>query len=143
MLGDAAFGTALHAYMDRWHGKHPIPWDFFNTFNDVTGRNLNWFWNAWYFSNNYIDLAVNSVTKAGNGYAVVLDNIGGMPAPVDLQASYADGTSETFHETPAIWGADQKRATVSIATGKTLKALTLNGGIWMDADTSNNSWGQK
>jgi hypothetical protein len=32
---------------------------------------------------------------------------------------------------------------VSIATSKTLKALTLNGGIWMDADTSNNSWGQK
>ena len=37
MLGDAAFRHALHAFMDRWHGKHPIPWDFFNTFNDVTG----------------------------------------------------------------------------------------------------------
>jgi hypothetical protein len=143
LLGDAAFGTALHAYMDRWHGKHPIPWDFFNTFNDATGRNLNWFWNAWYFTNNYIDLAVNSVTKAGDGYTVVIDNIGGMPAPVDLLATYTDGTSETVHETPSIWAADLKRATVSIATSKTLKALTLNGGIWMDADTSNNSWGQK
>jgi hypothetical protein len=62
---------------------------------------------------------------------------------VDLLATYTDGTSETVHETPSIWAADLKRATVSIATSKTLKALTLNGGIWMDADTTNNSWGQK
>ena len=38
LLGDAEFKKCLHAYMDRWHGKHPIPWDFFNTFNDVTGQ---------------------------------------------------------------------------------------------------------
>ena len=50
MLGDAAFRKALHAFIDRWHGKHPIPWDMFNTFNDVTGQNLNWFWNKWYFT---------------------------------------------------------------------------------------------
>jgi len=143
LLGDAAFGKALHAFMDRWHGKHPIPWDFFNTFNDVTGQNLNWFWNAWYFSNSYIDLALNGVTKTGNGYTAVIDNIGGMPAPGDLQASYTDGSSETIHETPAIWAADQRRATVSIATDKTLRALTLNGGIWMDADTTNNKWAQR
>ncbi|PYO50551.1 MAG: aminopeptidase, partial [Gemmatimonadetes bacterium] len=48
-LGDATFGRALHEFMDRWHGKHPIPWDFFNTFNNVTGQNLNWFWNSWFF----------------------------------------------------------------------------------------------
>ena len=118
LLGDAAFGKALHAYMDRWHGKHPIPWDFFNTFNDVSGRNLNWFWNAWFFSNSYIDLAVTSVTKTGDGYAVVIDNVGGMPAPVDLVVRYADGTTETVHQTPAIWQANQKRATVAITTKK-------------------------
>ncbi|HEV2644529.1 MAG TPA: M1 family metallopeptidase, partial [Candidatus Elarobacter sp.] len=39
LLGDAEFRKSLHAFMDRWHGKHPIPWDFFNTFNDVSGKN--------------------------------------------------------------------------------------------------------
>ena len=29
--------------MDRWNGKHPAPWDFFYTFNDVSGQDLNWF----------------------------------------------------------------------------------------------------
>jgi hypothetical protein len=143
MLGDAAFGKALHAFMDRWHGKHPIPWDFFNTVNDVTGQKLNWFWNSWYFSNNYIDLAVGGVEKTGDGYNVVINNIGGMPTPVDIEAHYGDGSSEVIHETPAIWAADQRRATVTISTNKSLQSLALNGGIWMDADSTNNHWSQR
>ncbi|MFL5553046.1 MAG: M1 family metallopeptidase [Gemmatimonadaceae bacterium] len=140
LLGDAEFGRALHAYMDRWHGKHPIPWDFFNTFNNVTGRNLNWFWNPWFFSNDYIDLAVRSVEKKGNGYTVVIDNIGGMLAPVDVHLGFADGTTQVVHETPAIWAANQRQATLAIPTSKTIQSLTLDGGIWMDADTTNNRW---
>lgn len=143
LLGDATFKKALHAYIDRWHGKHPSPWDFFNTFNNVSGRNLNWFWNNWYFSNNYIDLAVTSVTKSGNGYSLVIDNIGGMDAPVDVHVQYSDGATDTIHETPTIWEANQKQATVRIPTRKTIRALDLDGGIWMDADTTNNRWTAK
>jgi hypothetical protein len=29
--------------MARWHGKHPLPWDTFNPFNDASGQNYNWF----------------------------------------------------------------------------------------------------
>jgi hypothetical protein len=143
MLGDAAFGKALHGFMDRWHGKHPIPWDFFNSVNDITGQNLNWYWNSWYFSNSYIDLAIGSVEKTGNGYSVVLNNIGGMPVPVDLEAHYGDGSNEVVHETAAIWAPNQRRATVTISTSKTLQSLGLNGGIWVDADSTNNRWTQK
>jgi hypothetical protein len=71
---------------------------------------------------------------------VVLDNIGGMPAPVDLQLSYSDGTSGTVHETPVIWQADQARATLKIPTRKTLASLKLEHQIWMDADTTNDIW---
>ena len=140
LLGDDMFRRALHAFMDRWHGRHPIPWDFFNTVNDVAGRNLDWFWKGWFFSNGYIDLAVAGVEKAANGYAVVIDNVGGMPAPVDLLARFGDGTSEVIHETPSIWEADQRKTTVSIPTAKSLESLRLEGGIWMDADSTNNHW---
>ncbi len=140
LLGDALFGKALHAYIDRWHGKHPIPWDFFYTFNDVTGRNLDWFWNNWYFSTDYIDLGIASVTRAGSGYRVVLDNIGGMTAPVDLTLTYADGSTRTLHQSPAIWQANQQRATVVVPGGKALRSVALDGGIWVDADTTNNTW---
>jgi hypothetical protein len=143
MLGDVLFKQCLLAYMDRWHGKHPTPWDFFFTFNNVSGKNMNWFWDSWFFRNHYIDLSINSVVKSGGGYAITLMNIGGMPAPADLQINYADGTKETLHQTPAIWQKDSRKAIVNIKTGKKVSAITLDGGIFMDADEANNQWKEK
>ncbi|HET6762190.1 MAG TPA: M1 family metallopeptidase, partial [Longimicrobiaceae bacterium] len=110
MLGDAEFRRALHGYMSRWNGKHPLPWDFFNSINDVTGRNLNWFWNNWFFSNHYIDLAVGSVAPSAGGYAVQVRNVGGMAAPFDLRVRYRDGTTESLHQTSALWERNQEQA---------------------------------
>ena len=39
LMGDVAFKAALHEFMARWNGKHPLPWDMFNTFNDASGQN--------------------------------------------------------------------------------------------------------
>jgi len=140
MLGDDLFRKCLHAFMDRWHGKHPIPWDFFYTFNDVSGMDLNWFWNAWYFSNNYIDFGIQGVSNTRQGYAVTINNIGGYPAPMDVVVQYTDNTSETLHQAPVLWKADLKQAVVNIVTKKTVRSVSLNGGIFMDADETNNSW---
>ena len=143
LLGDEMFKKCLQAYMERWHGKHPTPWDFFYTFNNVSGKNLNWFWNNWFFSNNYIDLAVTDVKKTANGYTVSLKNIGGMAAPVNVIATYDNDSTETFHQTPSIWMNDQKQTTININTKKKIKSLTLDGSIYMDADESNNTWKTK
>ncbi len=140
LLGDAMFKKCLQAFIARWHGKHPIPWDFFNTFNNVSGENLNWFWRDWYFSDDYIDLAVAGVTHTAKGYAVAVKNIGGMDAPFDLVLKYSDGSTDSLHETPAVWRANQARATIAVPTAKTLTSVSIDGGIWMDADTSNNRW---
>jgi hypothetical protein len=75
LLGDELFKKCLHEYMNRWHGKHPLPWDFFFTFNDVTKKNLNWFWSNWFFSHNYIDLAIKSTTRSGNDYSITIENM--------------------------------------------------------------------
>ncbi|HEX7020003.1 MAG TPA: M1 family metallopeptidase [Gemmatimonadaceae bacterium] len=143
LLGDALFKKCLQAYMDRWHGKHPTPWDFFDTFNDVSGRDLNWFWNNWYFTNGYIDLAVTKVARTRSGYAVTLNNVGGFVAPVDLVLTFADGATTTIHETPSIWQNNQRTTTLSVPTHKVLRSLVLDGGIWVDADSTNNTWSAK
>ncbi len=139
LLGDSLFRKCLNGYMIRWNGKHPTPWDFFFTFNDIAGRNLNWFWNSWYFSTSYIDLAVKERKKTKNGYSVTLTNHGGMPAPTDLIVNYTDGSSDTLHQSPGIWEKNSREATVTIITRKEIKSLLLNGGIWMDADERNNT----
>ena len=140
LLGDELFAKCLHAYMDRWHGKHPIPWDFFATFNDVSHQDLNWFWQRWYFDNSYIDLGVTAVRPVRGGYEIALRNRGGMPAPVDLLLTYADGSTTTLHQTPALWQRDAAQATVPVRTTKALKSVRLDGGIWMDADTTDIVW---
>ncbi|RIV23789.1 M1 family peptidase [Fibrisoma montanum] len=143
LLGDEGFRKGLHAFISRWNGKHPTPWDMFYTFNDATGKNLNWFWQNWFFSNNYIDHAIRQVTTSAGQTTVTLQNIGGYVAPVDMVVQYTDGTKETFHQSPAIWQANQSQAVVKLPTKKTMQSLALEGGVFMDADRSNNTWKAK
>ena len=140
LLGDVLFKKCLHEYMNRWNGKHPTPWDFFYSFNDAAGKNLNWFWHNWFFTNGFIDLAVDKVAKEKKGYTINLKNIGGFVAPVDMMVEYVDGSKETLHQTPELWFANQKEAVIKIATKKVIKSIKLDGGIFMDADVSNNTW---
>src|SRR2546423_15060967 len=105
LLGDAEFGRALHGFMDRWHGKHPIPWDFFNTVNNVTGRNLNWFWNSWYFSNNYIDLAVAGGKKNSDGYTIIINKNCGKPTAPAIEGGDGGGMDLGNTEAPPDLGA--------------------------------------
>jgi len=140
MLGDELFKKCLHEYMSRWHGKHPIPWDFFYTFNDVSKLDLNWFWTNWFFTNNYIDLAVQKVTPGSTGYTIDIQNIGGYVAPFDVKITYTDGTTEAKHFSSSVWKQNQKFTTVDIATAKKIQALVIDGGIFMDANIADNIW---
>ena len=140
LLGDALFQRALHAYMATWHGKHPSPWDFFYSFNGASGRDLNWFWKAWYFEPSYIDLALLEPRHAAGGYTLTVRNVGGMPAPFDVVLTFADGSTRRMHQTPAVWEKNLETATVQLKTGKTLRSAKLEGGIWMDAAEGDNAW---
>ena len=132
MLGDALFKKSLHEYMDRWHGKHPIPWDYFNSMSNASGQDLTWFFNNWFFSNGYIDLAVGPVA----GSSVTVNNLGGFAAPFDMQLEYTDGTRETLHQTAAVWRTNQQQAVIT--TPKAVKSVKLDGGIFMDANEKDN-----
>lgn len=143
LLGDTLFKKCLLEYMRRWNGKHPVPWDFFYTFNDVSKRNLNWFWHNWFFEPSYIDIAIKNVKPNGKKYILTLENIGGMTAPVNVIINYKDGTKETLHQTPAIWEKDQKFASVTLGVKKAVDTILLEGGIYMDANTADNKWTAK
>lgn len=139
-LGEELFLKALHGFMDRWNGKHPIPWDLFYSFNDITKENLDWFWNSWYFSNNYIDLSINKVKLSGKKATIQLENIGGMPAPFDILVKTKNGEIKTFHQTPEVWKKNCTMTTITLKNVKDIVEVKIDGGIWMDADVSNNVW---
>ncbi|HVF97931.1 MAG TPA: M1 family metallopeptidase, partial [Flavisolibacter sp.] len=140
LLGDAMFKKALQEYMAGWNSKHPLPWDFFNSFSSSTGQNLNWFWNRWFFTGGYIDLSLKSVKAVGNGTTVSIQNVGGLPAPFDVVVVYTDNAEERFHQTPVVWQKDGRTADITIKTKKAVASVKLNGGIFMDATPKDNEW---
>jgi hypothetical protein len=140
MLGDDLFGKVLRVYMERWNGKHPIPWDFFFSINEGAAQNLNWFWNNWFFSNNYIDLGIEKVTVKGNDYTVAVKNTGGFAVPFDVKVVYSDGKEQVTHITPAIWKSGQKQVDVEVRANQVVKSIVIDGGIFMDAKPVDNNW---
>ncbi|KRD12766.1 aminopeptidase [Flavobacterium sp. Root901] len=139
LLGDDLFKKSLHHYMETWNGKHPIPWDYFNSMNTGSGKNLNWFFNNWFFTNNYIDLSVKEVSKN----TIAVENKGGFAIPFDVNIVYSDDSTETIHQTPAVWEKNQKAVSVALKNKKQIKKVTLDGGIFLDATPDNNIWVSK
>ncbi|NML65294.1 M1 family metallopeptidase [Hymenobacter sp. RP-2-7] len=137
MLGDELFKKSLHAYMDRWHGKHPIPWDYFNSMSSASGQDLTWFFQNWFFTNNYIDLALTKADKTAQGTAITVQNVGGFAVPVDLKVTYADGSTETVHRTPEIWQADQKQTVITLPGTKAVRSVAFDHGLYLDYDKKN------
>lgn len=141
MLGDDLFRKSLQGFMQRWHGKHPIPWDMFYSFSNLSGRDLGWFWNNWFFTTSYIDIAVDQVTPTrGSGALLTVRNVGGFFVPFDVQLTYADGSTETLHQTAAVWEKNGQLATVPLKGTKKIASLKLAGGKWVDATPADNSW---
>ncbi|MCM8759386.1 MAG: hypothetical protein NC906_06405, partial [Candidatus Omnitrophica bacterium] len=44
-LGDSVFDAAMHEYFNRWKFKHPQPADLKNVLEEISGKNLDWFFN--------------------------------------------------------------------------------------------------
>lgn len=142
MLGDTLFKKCLHAYMNNWHGKHPIPWDYFYSFNTAAGQNLNWFWNNWYFSNNYIDLTLADVKLNARKASLRIINTGGFAIPFDVVITFRDGTTKSVHQTPAVWKANSKEVVLNLSYAKDIRSIKLDGNLFMDANEKDNVWKQ-
>jgi len=143
LLGDELFTKALHTYIRNWNGKHPIPYDFFNSMNAGAGRNLNWFWQRWFFDMGYPDLAITGVTKQGNGYQVVVESKGTKPVPIDLTVTFADNTTQKIHRTIAVWEKGEKSVNVTFPANKEVKKVTLGSTYVPDSYPKDNVWEEK
>ncbi len=135
LLGDETFSKSMKAYMDRWKGKHPIPYDFFYTFNDTSGEDLNWFWNRWFFDWGYPDISISRVSDG----KITLRNEGRKPLAVELSLiKEEDESMESVILSPEIWK-DTDEHTLLLPDGDfTGYKITIIGGS--DAVLENNYW---
>ena len=141
LLGDKLYFKALHRYMDDWHGKHPTPYDFFYSINDGSGKNLDWFWQKWFFGWEYPDLSIKKVEKNGTNIKITIENKGGLPLPVYLTVYLKDGKKIIQKYTAEVWEKGNKEKTFIISKPYAfISKIELGNQFIPDKYESNNSW---
>jgi hypothetical protein len=136
LLGKDLFTKCLHAYMNDWKFKHPTPYDFMFTFNRVSGQNLNWFWNKWYFDWGYMDMGIAGVKDN----VVTLQNLGGRPIAFSMEVAFEDGSKISEEVNPSVWKNASTYAHKVNAGKKKIKSVTLVIPTNGDAIGQNNVW---
>jgi len=61
VMGRELFDFAFKTYSNRWKFKHPSPADFFRTMEEASGVDLDWFWRGWFYTTEYVDVAIDDV----------------------------------------------------------------------------------
>jgi hypothetical protein len=139
ILGEDTFFEAYRTFTERWAYKHPTPYDFFNTFEDVAGRELDWFWRGTLYETWTMDHAVQSVEQTDSGAVVTVADEGRLPMPVFLRATFADGRTVERRVGVQPW-LNGKRS-VEVQLDGTVTEVRLDPDKTLpDLDRSNNTW---
>ena len=144
ILGPEKFDKAFRTYVERWAFKHPTPWDFFHTIENVSGEELNWFWRGWFINKWKVDQAVKNVKYVNgdfkNGAQITVENIGQLPMPTTVEVKFKDGTAQTVNLPVEVWKRNTEW-TFSIPSTKEIEQVALDPKNQIpDVDAKNNVW---
>jgi hypothetical protein len=141
VLGAETFNKAYTEYARRWRYKHPSPSDLFHTFEDVSGRDLSWFWRTWFYETWKLDQAIDTVSPVGDSLEVVIENRGKAPMPVRLAVTRTSGQVNSLTIPADVWFDGTRRRTVRIAREPTVKSIEIDPKRdFPDIDRSNQVW---
>jgi len=218
VMGRELFDHAFKTYSHRWKFKHPTPEDFFRTMEDASAVDLDWYWRGWFYTTDYVDLAVKDIKKyyvsdtpnkkmqaylAERGipesnlrpmvyleeyddagmvapelkdnlpsessktlkefmmdnmtaaeraavkepkyfYEVTFNSPGGLPMPLIVEYTYADGSVKNVTYPPEIWRKNSKEVSMVISSTTELSGVNIDPKMeTADIDTTNNSWPKK
>lgn len=144
VLGPEKFDKAFRTYIERWAFKHPTPWDFFHTMENVSGEELNWFWRGWFINKWKIDQAVKNVKYINgdfkSGVQITVENIGQLPMPTIIQVKFKDGSDQIVKLPVEIWKRNTEW-TFKLDSSKEVAEVKLDPKSDIpDVNPKNNSW---
>jgi hypothetical protein len=106
-VGRETFDRAMREYARRWAFKHPTPADFFRTVEDVSGQDLSWFWNGFFYTTDQLDLGIAGVeTKEVEGRRVATVTItrgSSIVFPPSVRLRLADGSTQDARFPVQLW----------------------------------------
>ena len=147
VVGAETFDRAFREYTRRWAFKHPTPADFFRTVESVSGEDLSWYWRAFWYGNDVLDLAVEGVSNATSEgqttASITVRRNTSIPFPLEMRLRLADGSTQDVHIPVEIWGTN---ASARVTADVPVRANVVGVRLWPDAtvpdwDEANDTWG--
>ncbi|MDP4284958.1 MAG: M1 family metallopeptidase [Bacteroidota bacterium] len=144
ILGKERFDSALRIYIDRWAFKHPTPWDFFRTMENVSGEDLSYFWRGWFFTNSKLDQGVTDIKYVDNdpskGALITIVNNDQMVLPVPMKIEQENGQTDSIELPVEIWQRGGEW-TFEYPSTSVIKKITIDPDHdFPDIDPSNNTY---
>ena len=100
-LGWPAVQRVLSTHFARWKFRHPRPQDFFDIASEVTGQDLNWYFDQVYRSSTVFDYGVQELTSVRDRdqyrTTVVVRRYGDAYFPVDVDVRFRNGERASEH----------------------------------------------
>jgi len=144
ILGTERFDYAFRTYIKRWAYKHPTPWDFFRTMENVGGEDLGWFWKEMFLENYKLDQGIKEVKyvdgDSTKGALITVENLGQMAMPIILQYETISGVKDTVKVPVEVWQSNTSWI-IKLNTTEKLKSVTIDPEkVLPDINYANNSW---
>ncbi len=144
ILGHKLFDYAFQTYIKRWAYKHPTPWDFFRTIENVGGEDLGWFWKGMIIENYKLDQAITDVKyvkgDSTQGALVTIENLDKMAMPIYLEYETVSGKKDSLKIPVEIWQNGSKWVQ-KLNTTEALRSVTIDPEhIFPDVNQDNNVW---
>lgn len=142
ILGDSVMAAGMRTYANEWMFKHPYPWDFFNTMERVSGRDLDWFFYPFWYRTVTFDQTIGGVTQTSGGVQVTVRDLGQVPAPTDIVVTTTSGQRVTQTIPIERWLTPSTRSvTVTIPVSGPVSRVELDPEQYFpDVNRRNNVW---
>ncbi len=140
LFGEERFMEAYRTYAQRWRFKHPQPYDLFNTFEDVLGEDLDWFWTPLFFETWTLDHAVADIDRNLETLNVTIEDRGLTPMPTSVRVTYTDGRTVEQTIPVSTWLSGERAVTLTFEPGSAERVEIDPEGVLPDVNRSNNVW---
>ncbi|MBS1745961.1 MAG: M1 family metallopeptidase [Bacteroidetes bacterium] len=142
ILGHERFDSAFRTYISRWAFKHPTPYDFFRTMENVGGEDLSYFWRGWFMTNDKLDQGVTDIKYVDDdpakGAIITIVNNEQMVLPVPMLIEQANGKKENITLPVEIWQRGGKWTFEYPSTSEITKVTIDPNHDYPDINPSNN-----
>lgn len=147
VLGKERFDMAFREYVARWAFKHPTPWDFFHTMENVSGEDLGWFWRAWVLNNWKLDIGLKDIKYPKNDTAknasITIENLEQMAMPVTVLVKETNGKEHKINLPVEIWQRSGKYSFTVPSSSRISEVIIDPDKLLPDVNRKNNVIGER